>query len=67
MRSRAVSFNRGDPYRDTPVIGRQDLSASARPGPLIIDEFDATIVVPPDATVLRDSVGSVVLELGASS
>lgn len=67
MRGRAVSFNRGDPFVETPVIGRQDLAERPRAGPVIIDEFDATIVVPPDATVLRDAVGSVVLELGVAS
>jgi N-methylhydantoinase A len=61
---RAVSFGRGEPFIETPVITRRSLTASPRPGPLIVDEFDATIVVPPDATVSRDPIGSIVMELG---
>ena len=34
---------------------------------LIIDEFDATIVVPPDATVWRDGLGNIVMEIGGGS
>ena len=51
-RSRAVSLRprrrRHRPRRWSP---RSAVSATPRRGPLIIEEFDATIVVPPDATV----------------
>ena len=33
----------------TPVIGRSALSATPRPGPLIVEEYDATCLVPPSA------------------
>jgi len=65
--SRAISFKRGDSFFETPVISREDLGAVARCGPLAIDEFDSTIVVPPDATAFRDTVGSIVLDLRATS
>jgi hypothetical protein len=29
----------------------------------VIEEFDTTTVVPPDASVHRDSIGNIVLEL----
>jgi N-methylhydantoinase A len=61
---RAVSFERGQSFTDTPIVSRQAVNGNATPGPLIIDEFDATIVVPPDATVRRDAAGSIVMELG---
>lgn len=32
---------------DTPVIGRSDLAEGPRDGPLIIEEYDSTVVVPP--------------------
>jgi hypothetical protein len=32
-----------------------------------VDEFDATIVVPPDTRVSRDDVGSIVMETGAAT
>jgi N-methylhydantoinase A len=44
-------------------VPRQSVDREATPGPLIIDEFDATIVVPPDARVWRDPAGSIVMEL----
>jgi len=47
------------------IVDRAALSSRPRQGPLIIEEFDATIVVPPDATVHRDSIGCIVLEFGA--
>jgi N-methylhydantoinase A len=67
VNSRAVSFGRGEPFVETQVVSRHALDGTARPGPLIIDEFDATIVVPPNATVHRDTVGSIVIEFGDAS
>ena len=52
--SRAVSFERGGRYVETPILHRDVLDSRPRGGPLIIDEFDATIVVPPDAEASRD-------------
>jgi N-methylhydantoinase A len=66
-RSRAVSFGRGEPFVETPVVSRHALDGGARKGPLIIDEFDATIVVPPNVAVSRDTVGSIVMEFGMES
>jgi N-methylhydantoinase A len=62
--SRAVSFGRGQGFTEAPIVARSSLDGRARAGPLIIDEFDATIVVPPDATVRRDDIGNIVMELG---
>ena len=47
---------------DTPVVARSDLSGTAR-GPLLIDEYDSTIVVPPFMSVRRDEHGNVVMEV----
>jgi N-methylhydantoinase A len=63
-RSRAVSFGRDQGFTDTPILTRGSLGRNARPGPLIIDEFDATIVVPPDAAVWRDEIGNIVMDIG---
>lgn len=49
--------------RAAPVIGRGALSSEWRPGPFIVEEFDATCVVPPDARGCRDARGNIVLEL----
>ena len=46
---------------DTPVIGRRDLNGTMQ-GPLLIDEYDSTTVVPPDARVWRDDYSNIVME-----
>jgi N-methylhydantoinase A len=44
-------------------LTRADLSARAVPGPVIIEEYDATIVVPPGVTAQRDAFGNVLIDL----
>ncbi|MSQ70158.1 MAG: hydantoinase/oxoprolinase family protein [Betaproteobacteria bacterium] len=46
---------------NTPVIGRADLASAPRAGPLIIEEYDATCVVPPDWSAALDGRGNIVL------
>ncbi|MEO3857132.1 hydantoinase/oxoprolinase family protein [Acrocarpospora sp. B8E8] len=46
---------------DTPVIGRTDLSSRARPGPLVIEDMDATTLVPPGATAHLDALNNIVI------
>ena len=65
--SRRVSFGRGEPFVDVPILPRQAIGRAPRPGPLIVDEFDATIVVPPETRVWRDDIGSVVMETGVAT
>jgi N-methylhydantoinase A len=50
---------------ETPVLRRSDLS-SARPGPLIVEEYDATSVVPPGATAVLDGRGNIVIDINPS-
>jgi len=64
--SRAVSFGRDQSFTDTPILTRASIDGKARPGPLIIDEFDATIVVPPDAKVSRDAIGNIVMDIAGA-
>ncbi|MBS0518262.1 MAG: hydantoinase/oxoprolinase family protein [Proteobacteria bacterium] len=47
---------------ETPVLRRSDL-AEARQGPLIVEEYDATCVVPPGATASLDAGGNIVIDL----
>ena len=49
---------------DTPVIGRQALGATPRQGPMIIEDYDATCVVPPDATATLDTSGNIDISIG---
>jgi len=60
---RAIHFARGTAAVDTEIIPRAALSSSPRHGPLVIEEFDSTTAVPPDATAHRDPMGNIVLEL----
>ncbi len=63
--TRLVSFARGEAPRETPLVKRADLGRMPRPGPLLIEEFDSTIVVPPGATASLDAQASVTIEIGA--
>ena len=49
---------------ETPVIGRQALTATPRHGPVIIEDYDATCVVPPDATAMLDASGNIDISIG---
>ena len=50
----------------TSVVDRSSLETKARPGPLIVEEYDATIVVPPDCAARLDEWGNVAIEVGPS-
>lgn len=45
---------------ETPVIARSDLSGTTK-GPLMIDEYDSTIVIPPGMSVQRDEHGNLII------
>ena len=49
-------------WMDTPVVRRSDL-AKSHLGPLIVEEYDATCVVPPGARAELDAGGNIVIEL----
>jgi N-methylhydantoinase A len=47
---------------ETPVVRRSDL-AKLRTGPLIVEEYDATCVVPPGARAGLDAGSNIVIQL----
>jgi N-methylhydantoinase A len=61
-------------WRDTPIIDRPDLatpraggaaggvSPPGRLGPCIVEEYDATCVIPPGARAALDAHGNIVIE-----
>jgi N-methylhydantoinase A len=63
--TRPVSFARGETPVAVEIVDRRAVGAKPRQGPLIIEEFDATIIVPPDATVHKDAIGCIVMEFEA--
>lgn len=60
---REAYFGRGHGLVNTPVIRRQDLSPTPRPGPLIVEEYEGTTVVPPAATAALDALENIVITL----
>ena len=60
--SRPAYFGRKWGTIPTPVLRRRDLTSGAK-GPLFIDEYDSTIVVPPDTGVVVDEHMNVRLEV----
>jgi N-methylhydantoinase A len=61
---REAYFGPGHGVIRTPVIGREDLDERPRPGPLLIDEYDATTLVPPDCPAHLDAHGNIVIDTG---
>jgi len=59
--SRDAWFGPDHGLLSTPVLGRADLDATPRPGPLLIDEYDATTLVPPGATARLDEHQDIVI------
>ena len=58
---REVWFGRDEGLRTVPVLGRADLDATPRSGPLLVDEYDATTLVPPRAAACLDEHGNIVI------
>jgi len=61
--ARRVYFGPELGWRETPILDRPAL-ATPRPGPCVIEEYDATCVVPPGARAMLDAYGNIAIELG---
>jgi len=48
--------------RETRILRRSDLLGKSLPGPLIVEEFDTTVVVPPGWQAEVDGYGNIVLQ-----
>jgi N-methylhydantoinase A len=59
---RRAYFGPGTDWVQTPVIRRSDLS-SPLAGPVIVEEYDATCLIPPGARARLDSGGNILIEL----
>ena len=59
--SRRAYFGPEQPWVETPVIAREELNAESRRGPFIVEEYDATTVVPPGASARRDVWGNILI------
>ena len=47
----------------TRVVPRSALTMGAMAGPLIVQEYDSTVVIPPDCTASLDSYGNIVIDV----
>jgi N-methylhydantoinase A len=60
--TRRVYFGRATGWLDTPILARADL-ATARSGPAIVEEYDATCVIPPGARAALDEWGNIAMTI----
>jgi len=60
---RPAWFGAAHGWVKTPVLRRSEL-VSDRTGPLIVEEYDATCLVPPSARAELDEAGNIVIEFG---
>ena len=60
--TRAAYFGPQTGWLDAALVGRADLEGG-REGPLIVEEYDATCLVPPGANAVLDPYGNIVITL----
>jgi len=61
--NRRVTFD-GREHFDAPVYARDDLTFAPLQGPLIIEQFDSTTVLPTGWTATLDKYGNIFVEKG---
>lgn len=59
---RQVYFGPEAGWRETPILRRSDLE-TPRQGPCIVEEYDATVVIPPDSKAELDAYGNILIDL----
>jgi N-methylhydantoinase A len=62
-RARLARFGRDS--LETTVIARGHLDGGWQPGPLIVEEYESTVVIPPGARARLDDFGSILIEVPA--
>jgi N-methylhydantoinase A len=62
---RQVSFERGAGLVDTPLIARDEVTERPAVGPVVIESYDTTIVVPPGCRYHADAIGNIIIEIPA--
>ena len=60
--TRPVYFGPNRGWSDTPVLSRPGLSGRSESGPLVIEEYDSTTVVPPGWTATVDDASNIILQ-----
>ncbi|MCZ6679727.1 MAG: hydantoinase/oxoprolinase family protein [Candidatus Poribacteria bacterium] len=62
LQNRRCYFGAEAGWLDVPILSRNALGGKPQKGPLIVEEYDTTILVPPHYTAARDEWGNVVIE-----
>jgi len=62
--TRLAYFGPPHGWVETPILSRGDLPPDLAPGPMIVEDYDATPVVPPGAKAQMDEWGDIVIEVG---
>lgn len=65
--TRSVSFSPDQAPVPTRVMPREQVTPQAIQGPVIIESYDTTIVVPPDAMVWSDPIGNIIIDIQGES
>ena len=63
--TRPVYFGPQDGTRETAILARTDLGAEWAEGPVIVEEYDATCVVPPGCRARLDAFGNIDIAVDA--
>jgi N-methylhydantoinase A len=61
--SRDAYFGPDHGRMQTPILSRSDLNTVPRHGPIVIDEYDATVVVPPDCAASLDQWNNIIIDV----
>lgn len=62
--ARAVSFTRGAAPVRTPVVAWETVGAEPMAGPVVVESYDSTVVVPPGSSVRVEAGGGLLIEIG---
>jgi len=62
---RRAYFGRAHGWVETPSVTRAELGRTARRGPMIIEEYNATVLVPPGAAVSVDDASNIRIAIDA--
>jgi N-methylhydantoinase A len=64
---RAVYFGPTHGLLWTRVMARSGLDRTSRSGPMVIEEYEGTVIVPPDATAARDEADNILIDLSVEN
>jgi N-methylhydantoinase A len=64
--SRAAYFGREHGLMQTAVISRSALRDGPKQGPVIVQEYDTTVVIPPGCSAELDKFGAIIITVGAA-